>query len=399
MHQDTPEQQVRTQRLLEEFHKRFQGEPVVVRAPGRVNLIGEHTDYNDGFVLPIAIENDVRFAVARRHDRNVHLYSLNFDSETRFDLDHMERDEENTWGNYVRGMAVELAGYGCLLSGLEGVVEGNVPLGSGLSSSAAMEVAAGLAFLTVSHQVVEPPTLALLAQAAENNYLGVRVGIMDQFISRMGHPGHALFLDCRSLEYDLIPIASEEYVFVATDSRQGRELAGSAYNERRGQCEAAVAELSKHLPNVKALRDVTSAELEKYKGSLDPIVYRRARHVVSEDERVLEAVEALRGGDLGRFGKLMNASHDSLRDDYEVSSPALDTLVEAARAVEGCLGSRLTGAGFGGCTVSLVRSDRIDAFQESVAREYGEKIGAEARFYVTRPAAGAGPVAGNPCTI
>jgi galactokinase len=390
MHEESAENQERTRRLVEEFRRRYEGEPIVVRAPGRVNLIGEHTDYNDGFVLPIAIDHDVRLAVRPRGDRIVRLHSLNFSSDTEFDLDHLERDEQHRWGNYVRGMAVELMKDGRLLHGMEGVVEGNVPLASGLSSSAAMEVASGLAFLAASKEVVEPRELAVMAQSAEINYMGVRCGIMDQFVSRMGFPGHALFLDCRTLDYELVPIKTGDYVFVATDSRQSRELAGSAYNERRAQCEAAVKQLSLTGPQVCALRDVTQERLEQAKEQLDPVVYRRARHVVTENDRVQEAVAALKSGDLPRFGALMNDSHESLRDDYEVSSPALDSLVAAAREVEGCLGSRLTGAGFGGCTVSLVRKDRIDAFREHVGRLYQEDYDLEPYFYVTAPAAGAG---------
>jgi galactokinase len=385
-----PENAERTRRLLEEFHRRFEGEPLVVRAPGRVNLIGEHTDYNEGFVLPIAIDRDIRFAVCRRQDRRVRLYSLDFDQESEFDLDDIRRDEAADWGNYVRGMAVELLADGRMLHGMEGVVEGNVPIASGLSSSAAMEVAAGLAFLATSTEVVEPGELAVMAQRAENRYMGVHVGIMDPFVSRMGHVGSALFLDCRTLEYDLIPVPGDEFVFVVADSKQSRELAASAYNERRAQCEAAVAALRPSLPHVRALRDVTVGDLQRFEKSMDPVVYRRARHVVTENERTLRAVDALRGNDLRRFGQLMNESHDSLRDDYEVSSAALDTLVNAARAVEGCLGSRLTGAGFGGCTVSLVRANRVDQFSSKVGEAYRRECGKDAEFYVTRPAAGAG---------
>lgn len=389
---ETPENRERTERLQAEFQTRYGGEPTIVRAPGRVNLIGEHTDYNDGFVLPIAIDFDVRFAVARRNDRLVRLYSVNFDEEITFDLDDLKPDEHAHWNNYVRGMAAELLARGSLLHGMDGVIEGNVPLASGLSSSAAMEVAAGMAFCTVSMVVVEPREMALLAQAAENNFMGVRVGIMDQFISRLGHPDHALFLDCRSLDYELVPVPGDEYCFVVANSRQSRELAGSAYNERRAQCEAAVEVVRRHKPHVRALREVTVADLERYGDELDPVVCRRAHHVVTENCRTQQAVHALKSGDLVQFGKLMNDSHDSLRDDYEVSSAALDALVEAARKVDGCLGSRLTGAGFGGCTVSLVRHDRVEVFQRQVGEAYRAACGVEAEFYVTRPAAGASVV-------
>ena len=391
MYQESPESRQRTEALVAEFSRRYQGEPILVRAPGRVNLIGEHTDYNDGYVLPIAIDQDVRLAVARNHEsRTVRLYSLDFQAETCFDLDHVGRDEGDSWGNYLRGMAVELTRCGVLLHGLQGVIQGNVPVGSGLSSSAATTVASGLAYLAVSQQEVEPTALAELAQDAENNFMGVHVGIMDPFASRMGHPGHAIFLDCRTREYHLVPVPGDEYVFVVANSKQSRELAGSAYNERRSQCEAAVAHLQKRYPQVKALRDVTLEQLEQARDELDPVVYRRARHVITENNRVLQAVQALRGDDLPTFGRLMNESHDSLRDDYEVSSPALDSLVNAARKQEGCLGSRLTGAGFGGCTVSLVRQDRVDDFRARVTEIYRQECGRDAELYVTRPAAGAG---------
>jgi galactokinase len=388
-----PDEAVNLRHLLCEVRNRTNCEVLMVRAPGRVNLIGEHTDYNDGWVLPIAIEYDVRMAVFPTTDRSVCLRSLNYGGSTRFNLDGFDPDEKHPWGNYVRGVADELTKCGCLLRGMEGVVEGNVPMGAGLSSSAAMEVAAALAFEAVSQQTVDPVSLVRICQAAENNYIGVRSGIMDQFASRMGHPGHAVFLDCRTLEYDLIPIPSDEHVFVVANSGQSRELAGSAYNERRAQCEAAVEVLKQSRPEIKALRDVTPEELEAARERLDPVVYRRARHVVTENARVHQAVAALREDNVQRFGELMNASHDSLRDDYEVSSAGLDALVNAARAVNGCLGSRLTGAGFGGCTVSLVRADAVEAFQEQVGERYQAETGIKADFFVTRPAAGAGLVA------
>lgn len=387
---ETPAETENIRYLLEEVHRRTNCETIIVRAPGRVNVIGEHTDYNEGWVLPIAIDYDVRLAVYPRADREVILCSLDYHAEARFNLDQIEADPEQSWSNYIRGVADELTKAGYLLRGMEGVVEGNVPIGFGLSSSAAMEVAAALAFQAVSQQAVDPVTLVRICQAAENNFIGVRSGIMDQFASRMGHPGHAVFLDCRTLEHELIPVPSDEYLFVVTNSGQSRELAGSAYNERRAQCEAAVEALRGCVPNLKALRDVQIHHLESAQDQMDPIVYRRARHVVTENARVHAAVAALREGDMEQVGALMNASHDSLRDDYEVSSPGLDALVTASRAVEGCAGSRLTGAGFGGCTVSLVRVDRVEAFQEQVGRRYQQECGIAAEFYVTRPAPGAG---------
>lgn len=416
MLQETAENQGRTHALLREFVRRFgadlgapagenvrhlveevrrhtQCEVLVVRAPGRVNLIGEHTDYNEGWVLPIAIEYDVRLAVFPTSDRVVRLRSLNYSASTEFSLDGFEPDPEQSWGNYIRGVADELTKAGYLLRGMDGVVEGNVPIGYGLSSSAAMEVAAALAFEAVSQQSIDPVELVKLCQRAENHYIGVQSGIMDQFASRMGHPGHALFLDCRTLEYELIPVPSDEHVFVVANSGQSRELAGSAYNERRAQCDAAVQALRSCVPNIASLRDAELHHLESAREDLDPVVYRRARHVITENARVHQAVAALRENDMPRFGELMNGSHDSLRHDYEVSSAGLDALVDAARSVEGCLGSRLTGAGFGGCTVSLVRADAVERFRTEVGQRYREACGIEAEMYVTRPAAGAGIVA------
>ncbi|MBI3909356.1 MAG: galactokinase [Armatimonadetes bacterium] len=382
------------QALLSAFRERFPGEaPIVVRAPGRVNLIGEHTDYNDGYVLPIAIERDIRFACRSRADRRVRLWSVNFNTDSEFELDQIELDPANPWSNYVRGVAAMLLREGLSLRGMDAAIEGNIPVASGLSSSAAMEIAAATAFQAVSGFRLDPARMALLAQRAEHEFMGVRVGIMDQFISRLGQQGHALLIDCRTLEYRAIPIPEAEYLFVVADSRQSRELAASAYNERRAQCEAAARLFQKELPDVRALRDVTSAEFRRHSARLPLTVARRARHVVHEDERVLEAVAALENADLKRFGALMNDSHESLRFDYEVSSEALDVLVAAARQVEGCLGSRLTGAGFGGCTVSLVHQDAVDAFRRHVSAVYQAFAGKEPYIYVTRASAGAGVLA------
>jgi galactokinase len=379
-----------TDHLIETFRSRFAAEPTLIaRAPGRVNLIGEHTDYNDGFVLPIAIDREVRFAVRPRDDLQVRLISLDFKEEAEFSLDKIVPDPSRQWNNYVRGMAVQLRKAGCDLRGMDGVVAGNVPIGSGLSSSAAMEIAAGTAFLAISGEMVEKPKLALMGQVAENEFMGVRVGIMDQFISCLGSKGHALFLDCRSLAFDLVPVDDPEYLFVITNSKQGSQLAGSAYNQRRAQCEAAVAAIRRRRPEVKALRDATLDDLEAAAVDLDTLTVCRARYVIQENERVHAAVAALRAHGLEEFGRLMNASHDGLRDDYEVSSLALDTLVNAARETEGCLGSRLTGAGFGGCTVSLVARDRVEPFQSHISAKYRDAFGTEAEFYPVTPSDGA----------
>jgi galactokinase len=380
--------------LRREFERRFTGTPVVVRAPGRVNLIGEHTDYNDGFVLPVAINRDVLMAVAPRSDQRVRLYSLNFETVSEFDLNHIEKDPADAWGNYVRGVAQQLRAEGLALSGMEGVVEGNVPIASGLSSSAALEVASAVAFQAVSGFEMDRVRMALLCQRAERAFMGVQVGIMDQFISCLGKAGHALFVDCRSLEYETVPLHAAGHVFMVADSRRSRELAASEYNVRRAQCEQAVAGLQESLPEIRALRDVSPAEFLRHSAGLDLVPARRARHVVHEDARVMEAIQCLRAGQLVEFGRLMNESHESLRFDYEVSSRELDVLVGAARSVEGCLGSRLTGAGFGGCTVSLVRAEAVPEFERRVTREYRERTGREAAIYVCTAEEGASIVDG-----
>jgi galactokinase len=379
----------RVEAIRRAFRERLSVEPVVVRAPGRVNLIGEHTDYNDGFVLPMAINRDVLFAVKPREDRVVDLYSLNFNSRSSFSLDHIEADPEQSWSNYVRGVAQQLLKEGLPLRGMEGVVEGNVPIASGLSSSAAMEVAALTAFQALGGWELDGARAALLCQRAENEFMRVRVGIMDQFISRLGKRDHALFIDCRSLEYEEVPLRAQGHVFMVADSKQSRELAGSEYNVRRAQCEKAVAGLRDGLPGIRALRDVSPAQFLQESWRLETLPGRRARHVVTEDDRVLRAIEALRASRLADFGALMNDSHESLRFDYEVSSRGQDVLVGAARQVEGCLGARLTGAGFGGCTVSLVRQEAVPEFERHVNATYRRELGHDPVIYVCTPEDGA----------
>jgi galactokinase len=385
-------EQERVAKIRQAFAARFNGTPVVVRAPGRVNLIGEHTDYNDGYVLPVAINRDVLFAVRPRADRTVDLHSLNFEASASFSLDRLERDSQQPWSNYVRGVAQQLQREGLPLVGMEGVVEGNVPIASGLSSSAAMEVAALMAFQTLGGWEMDGAKAALLCQRAENEFLGVRVGIMDQFISRLGQKDHALFIDCRTLEYEPVPLNARGHVFMVADSRQSRELAGSEYNVRRAQCEQAVKALHAGLPEIQALRDVSPEAFLRQSWRLDTLTGRRARHVVSEDDRVLRAIAALRDGRLAEFGALMNESHESLRFDYEVSSRPLDVLVGAARQVDGCVGARLTGAGFGGCTVSLVEQAAVPEFERHVRELYQRETGTEPFIYACTAEDGAGVV-------
>ena len=375
--------------LTTAFIDRFASPPAaIVRAPGRVNLIGEHTDYNDGFVLPMAIDRAVWIALRPRPDRQVRLHSLDFDQGITFSLDAL--DEREGWVGYAQGVAWALQDAGYELSGWEGVMAGNVPIGAGLSSSAATELAVARAFAQVSDLPWNPTEMALLAQKAENQWVGVNCGIMDQLISAAGVVGHALFIDTRDLITETVPMPEDARIAVLY-SDAPRSLAGSAYNQRRAECEEAVRLLQRALPDVRALRDVTLDQLEAYRDLLPPIIYRRARHVVTENVRVLRSVLTMRNNNLSALGELMLASHASLRDDYEVSSKKLDLLVELAMNA-GALGARLTGAGFGGCAIALCRAEDADAIAQSVIEAYNERTGLNGYTFVTVAANGAGVV-------
>ncbi|MBX7186850.1 MAG: galactokinase [Vicinamibacteria bacterium] len=342
--------------IEEEFRLRFGGEPeVVVRAPGRVNLIGEHTDYNEGFVMPMAIDRWVTMAVRPRADGRVTLHSIDLNDEGSFALGG-EGEPGRTWIDYVRGVAWALTEAGKSLAGFDGVVSGNVPVGAGLSSSAAFEMAAARAFAAISGFEWDPVAMARAGQRAENLWMGVNCGIMDPLICAVGRAGHAVRIDCRSLEMRTVPLPLEVSV-VLLDTTTRRQLIGSEYNDRRGQCAAAAAACG-----ASSLRDVTQAQLDACREGMGDLAFRRARHVLSENDRTLRAAEAMRAGDAALLGRLMNESHRSLRDDYEVSTRALDSMVESARSAPGCHGARLTGAGFGGCVVALVDRHRLHGF-------------------------------------
>ncbi len=381
----------RTQTIVDEFNQHFQRAPSLLAVgPGRVNLIGEHTDYNDGFVLPVAIKRDIRIVLHPRADRRVKVFSLEYNDWYEFSLDDLHYNQESLWTNYVQGVAWVLQEVGITLRGFDGVISGNVPRASGLSSSAALEVATATAFLAASDQseALDPVKIALAAQRAENQFVGVNCGIMDQYISVLGQEGQALLIDCRSLQYELIPVPKEAALVIG-NTKASRSLASSAYNERRRQCEEGVALLQTVLPNVRALRDVTSAQLEEHKALLAEAVYRRCRHVVGENERVLQAVNALKANELATMGELMNASHSSLRDDYEVSSPALDAMVDAMRSVNGVYGARLTGAGFGGCAVALVHPGREQAVVNAIYEKYPKVANIWPEVYISQAGPGA----------
>lgn len=374
-----------TQTLQQAFMARFGEAPrQLVRAPGRVNLIGEHTDYNDGFVLPLAIERAVWIALRPRNDRRVQLFSLEFYSEGHFELDRLEK--VSGWLEYPKGVAWALQEAGLELRGFDGVLSGDVPRGAGLSSSAALELAAAKAFHAVSGFAWEPARMAQLAQRAENRWVGVNCGIMDQLISAAGVAGHALLIDCRSLELTPVPLPPGSKV-VILDTATRRGLVDSAYNERRRQCEAAA-----RFFGVAALRDVSLAQFSAAAARLEPVMAKRARHVISENERTLQAAEAMRQGDSARLGQLMNNSHTSLRDDFEVSSAALNTMVELAQAHPGCFGARMTGAGFGGCAVALVAEPQMTAFVAEVTAHYQQRTGLTPQVTVTTASQGASEV-------
>lgn len=359
-------------------------------APGRVNLIGEHTDYNDGFVLPMAIDKNITMLAQLRDDQEVRAYSLDYGREVIFSLLDLEFEKEDFWANYIKGVIDEIKKMDYYIQGMNLIFTGDIPIGSGLSSSAALEVVTAYTIASLNDLDIQPVEMALLCQRAENNFVGVNCGIMDQYISRLGKEGNALLIDCRSNEYELVPFAIEDYQVVICNSRVERGLVDSEYNQRREECEKASRYFAERLDHrVLALRDVTVEELEKERGGLEEITYRRARHVITENNRVLMAVSALRKNDLETFGKLMTESHYSLRDDYEVSCPELDLLVELALKQKGVLGARMTGAGFGGCTVNLVHKDYIDDFIANVKKAYDQETGKDMEIYVTWPAAGA----------
>ena len=362
----------------------------VARAPGRVNLIGEHTDYNLGYVLPAAISLETWIASVPRDDSRVVVSSLQEPGEYAFDVDAPGAPEE-TWRDYVAGVASVLGTLGVPLRGVTAVIDSEVPVGAGLSSSAALELAAAW---TVS-ATVPPPLpqmeLAQAAQRAENKYVGVQSGLMDQFASSFGRAGHALLLDCRTFDFHEIPLPRGTRL-VAIDTRSPHSLATSEYNARREQCERGAALLATRHPGVRSLRDVTAGMLRDAGDLLDPETLRRCRHVVEENERVIAAGNALAGGQLELLGQLFAASHASLRDLYNVSSPDLDALVEIASDVPGVIGARMTGAGFGGCTVNLVRDDAIEPLREAVTTEFPKRAGREPGFYVVDAVNGAGLV-------
>lgn len=378
--------------LKKTFRIAFNRDPVLkATAPGRVNLIGEHTDYNDGFVMPIAIQYAVTVLAAPREDGEVNLFSVDFDALSSFQMDaEIPHDERQTWSNYERGVFAGFLKRGLKSTGADLLIQGNVPIGAGLSSSAAIEMATSVAVRALNHFDISQVELVKLSQEAENRFVGMNCGIMDQFISGMGQAGKSLFLDCRSLEYELVPFPSEDFSVVIMNTKVKRELTGTEYNERRSQCEEGVRILQKHLPAIHALRDVSVQQLNQYKDELPKLVRNRCTHVVRENERVEQFVRALKAKDSTRMGELLLASHADLRDLYEVSCKELDLMVEIAMGVEGVIGARMTGAGFGGCAIAVVRKGREQALHDAIFTQYPARTDIQPEVYVSAPSDGAG---------
>lgn len=374
--------------IAQQFEKMFGGPAtMLVRAPGRVNLIGEHTDYNDGFVLPMAIDRAVWIALRPRGDRRVRLYSADFDETAEFSLDEL-RNEGNSWVEYIKGVAFVLQSEGYPVSGWEGVIAGDVPIGAGLSSSAAVETASARAFAALDGWPWDARAMAKAGRRVENEWIGVNSGIMDQMISAAGRAGHALLIDCRSLETEAVPLPPGVAV-VILDTMTRRGLVDSEYNDRRMQCERAAAVMG-----VPALRDADMELLYRKSGDLDPVTARRAKHVISEDQRTLDAAAVMRQGDAVAMGRLMNESHISMRDDFEISRREMDTMVELAQADPNCYGARMTGGGFGGAAVALVRVEGAEPFAAAVSSAYRQATGLDPQVYICAATDGAAVVRG-----
>ena len=361
-------------------------------APGRVNLIGEHTDYNGGNVFPCAIDRGTYGLVSKRADRTFRMYSENFADlgVMEFTLDELVNDKKHDWANYPKGVIKMFVEEGFKIdSGFDFLVSGNIPNGAGLSSSASIEMLTGIVLKDLFHLSIDPIAMALLGKKVENLFIGVNSGIMDQFAVAMGKKDHAILLDCNTLKYDYVPVVLKDEVIVIANTNKRRGLADSKYNERRAECDEALAELQTKLP-IKALGELSIEEFEANKDLIkSPIRQKRAKHAVYENQRTLKAQKELSAGNLAEFGKLMNQSHISVRDDYEVTGVELDTLAALAWEQAGVVGSRMTGAGFGGCTVSIVKKDKVDDFIKNVGEAYKNKIGYAADFYIAAVSEGA----------
>ena len=376
-------------KFIEIYHGAEEGIRVF-SSPGRVNLIGEHTDYNGGYVFPAALTLNSTIIARPRNDRMMNLIATDLGIQVEGSLDKLDEYRTLKWGNNQLGVADELQKAGYKLIGCDLLYHDTVPLGAGLSSSAAIEVATAITMVSLGNtayglnQHVDMVQMALISQKAENNYVGVNCGIMDQFASAMGKANHAIFLNCRDLSYQHVPLNLRNYKIVIANTNKKRGLGDSKYNERRSQCEQAYEILKKFIPKASCLGEISIESFNQFKHEIkDEVIRNRAEHVIAEDNRVLKSIEALKNDDIALFGKYMIASHDSLRDLYEVTGVELDSLVEEALKNEGVAGSRMTGAGFGGCTVSIVREDAVVRFIEEVGKGYTQRTGLTPSFYVS----------------
>lgn len=376
---------MKIEKIKQDFRERYNAEPRIFRAPGRVNLIGEHTDYNEGFVMPCAIGFATFVAGTVRRDRKIKVASVNFNDEIEFDLDLPEVKVEKSWAKYVQGIAFLLEKSGRKLCGANLLIDSDVPIGAGLSSSAALEISVGLALSSLSDSSIEKWDLAKIGQSAEHLYAGVRSGIMDQFASVFGVENYGLFLDCRDLKWSPIPLSSAKFIICNTKTKH--DLADGEYNKRRAECEEAAKFFG-----YDSLREVSLEEFTTKEKELPEILRKRAQHIITENNRVLDAVDALKNENLEKFGRLMNESHESLRKDYEVSSYELDLMVEIARRQEEILGARMTGGGFGGCTINLLKAEDAEKTSEKIAECFYKKTGIMPEIYSFSPAQGASEI-------
>jgi galactokinase len=381
------------EQLAVEFRDRFSSTPRFFQAPGRVNLIGEHTDYNDGFVMPFAINRQAVVGGAVRDDSKISVYARDLDEAVTIDLHDPPVYKRGSWVDYVEGSARCLSERtGTSLRGADLLLGSTVPIGAGLSSSAAIEIALGYAMLSLNEIELDGIELALAGQEVEHKFVGTRSGIMDQFAAVFGKAGNAMLLDCRSLVADYVPIAEEQTVIAVIDTKVKHNLASSEYNTRRGECESGVAILQKTIPGITSLRDLNIEELEKHIELMPTTIQKRCRHVITENQRTLDAAAAFRRRDFTVAGRLMSESHRSLRDDYEVSCAELDFLVDTAASVTGVYGARMTGGGFGGCTVNLIDRPAIEELKQRTVEKYSERFGFEPDFYTFLPANGASEI-------
>ena len=380
------------QSTLEAHRNRFGADGISYQAPGRVNLIGEHTDTSEGYVMPAALDLRTVSVLSPRSDSTANIYSVNFAEQVSLDLQHLPARPRGHWSDYPTGVLWTLEQRGMRPAGFDMTLSGNVPLGSGLSSSASVEGAGAVAVLDHAGATLPKPEIAKICQFSENRFVGAQSGIMDPFTSCCGVDHHALLIDCRSLDYEALPLSSEVLLVICNSMVKHSLAGGGEYNARRAEVQAGVRILQQHCPDIRALRDVTEAQLRRCKSEMPENIFRRCLHVVTEDARVLQAAEALRSGDFPCFGRIMHEAHVSMRDNYAASCVETDVLVELAARQPGCFGARITGGGFGGCTVNLVAAEHADKFIHNVRAGYEEATGIQAEIYRSRASAGAGPL-------